>query len=223
MNLAMITVFGLSMMILGPAYGQSNSQSVITTQHQVALKHFSEKLQEEDLGVSDAGCPAGSLKHIEGNKVLSGSAMSADTNVALLNPLANALASTELAKLKVCGTCKQMAVATPYFVTTPAKVAPRAFCDNRPTVTFEDDFQSQKEGEEFVQRILKKKNQEGERLYAGCPDPCAYSVYSGKRVLANGKIRLTTTILCGQPRNSNILFAKYNYSYGAALQYTCKK
>lgn len=219
----------LMAMTTGSAFAQNAttaltpSQSIIPNQHKTAMKQFSEKLQEEDLGVSDAGCPVGGTKNIDGAKVLSSTALNAEKQLSQLIPLSAALASSELAKVNACGTCQQMAIATPYVVTAPAKVSAKAFCDNRPTVSFEGDFQDEEAGEDYIQDVLKKKNADGQRLYAGCPDPCAFSVYSGKRTLANGKIRLTTTVLCGQPRNTGILFAKYNYSYGTLVQWTCKK
>lgn len=230
MKLGMITLFSFSVIALSSASAQNSTAaqstvapSVIATQHKVAMKQFSEKLQEEDLGVSDTGCPAGGTRNVDGAKIISATALSAEKQISQLMPLSAALAAAELAKPSVCGTCKQMVIATPYVITAPAKVSVKAFCDNRPTMTVEGDFQSEDQGEDYIQDVLKKKNADGQRLYAGCPDPCAFSVYSGKRTLANGKIRLTTTVLCGQPRNTGILFAKYNYSYGTIVQHTCKK
>lgn len=195
---------------------------ILANQHQVAMSEYSSKLVDGELSPSTADCPAAGFKFVEGGPGLSGGLMSAKANLGKLDVLAQAQAKS-LSATNYCGLCQQTVYVTPSVITRPAKIAAKVFCDNRPTTSFEADFQTDKEAEDFSQNIINKKNQEGERLYAACPDPCAFSVYAGKRTLPNGKVHSTLTVNCGQPRNTSVLFAKYNFSFGTAVQWSCRK
>lgn len=217
-----IMTFAIAVLLSTSGYAgtASNSDALLASQAQVAISEFSNQLTAEPLPPSSSGCPISGYKIIPGSEKKTGSLMNAKKHLRGLSALALSQAK-DLMATNACESCQQTLQATPFLITSPSKVAYKEMCDNRPTVSFEADFQSDSEAESYTQAILNKKNQEGQRLYAGCPDPCAFTVYAGKRTLDNGKVRSTMTVQCGQPRNTSILFAKYHFSYGTALRWTC--
>lgn len=199
------------------------SEALLNQQYVAGINEFQKKVYySEVLPASSAGCPAAGFKIINGAERQTGGLVKAEKYLSIVGTSAQTQAQA-LTKTNMCGSCQQTVNVTPFVITQPAKVKYKPECDARPTVSFESDFQTDKEAEDYSQAILKNKNQEGQRLYAGCQDPCAFTVYAGKRTLPNGKIRSTMTVNCGQPRSSSILFANYNYSYGTAVQWSCIK
>ena len=219
----LILTSSLLLSCVGFAQSPASSEQALAKQHQVAMTEFTAQVKESNfLAASDVGCPVAGSKIVNGQKTDTGTLLSAK---GILKKLAIPAAAENkaLAAQNNCGSCRQTIATTSFVVTRPAKVALKAFCDNRPTSTFMADFQTEKDAQEYTEEILNKKNAEGQRLYAACPDPCAFSVYAGKQVLSNGKVRSTLTVNCGQPRNTSPLFAKYNYSYGTTVQWSCHK
>lgn len=204
------------------AVSEIDKAQIQKKQEQTAITQFSATAKEESVLPSDVGCPAGGFKVFPGTTVLTGSLASAKESLSKLGLEANAQAQ-KIYQTNSCGSCKPRMHLTQFVVTKPAKISYQAFCDGRPTMNFEADFQSDEEAEQYSQDIIRKKNSEGKRLYAGCPDPCAFSVYAGKRKLSNGKTKSITTVVCGQPRNTSILFAKYSYTFGNTAQWSCHK
>lgn len=191
--------------------------------HQNALKFTQDAIADHSLhGPQSPKCPAAGINTIESSQIIEGRLTSAKKALTTIESSLNNEAGQFKNEVSKCGQCKQHNVVTPITVTRPRNLgAQTQTCDNRPIELVRSEFASRTEAEEFVKVTLDKGNHEGERIYAGCPDPCSFYVYNAMTPLENGKTRLQLVVQCGQPRSG--LLAKYIFSGALVHEWTCSK
>ena len=194
----------------------------VACQHSKGLKSLAEEVADfSQHGPQSKNCPAGGIKIVEGQQVETGSLMGASGSIENVLKLANQEALNLARQNTLCGSCRQVNEVTPFTVTRPIKVKESASCVGRPTQSFRADFANTNDAKDYVKKILDGKNQQGQALYAGCPDPCSFYVYNGQKTDSSGRTKVTLTVQCGQPRSGGALFSKYQYSYGNIQEWVC--
>ncbi len=120
-----------------------------------------------------------------------------------------------------CGACQQINQTAVFTTTEVDKTTPNDFCNNKETVHLQKEMPTN-DVQTFVSDTLKGKTDEGKKLYVACPDPCSFNIASATTESAKGQSLLNLTVLCGQPRAQNILFAKYKFSSGLIHKWSCQ-
>ena len=132
---------------------------------------------------------------------------------------------TELSSLSndssKCGSCRQVNQVVIYTTSEPAQVNADSSCDNRPTVNIQIELPDS-DIQIYAESTLKGDTPQGQQLYQGCPDPCAFNTASAATPAGNGRSLLNLTVHCGQPRTGFILFAKYKFSSGLIHKWVCQ-
>lgn len=196
-------------------------QAFGASKHEEALAIVNDAVTDfSKSGPQDASCPHSGMETLEIGKI-EGRLPSARDSITKIQQLTETEAKMILGKSNKCGTCKQNNVMTTINVTRPMTDKKVQACENLKTEVIRSEFTDHQNMEAFVQAVLDGKNQEGQRIYAACPNPCSFYVYSASTVLPNGQLRSNLYVQCGQPRSG--LLGKYTFSGAVTQEWTCSK
>lgn len=120
-----------------------------------------------------------------------------------------------------CGKCIQNNKISNVNFVSPMNPSRNNSCENRDSATIQIIKNTKAEIETFSSDTLSGSNQEGQKLNAQCPNPCAFYVTSAQTPLKNGKIQLTLNVQCGQPRSG--YFATYLVESSYIHEWSCSK
>lgn len=190
--------------------------------HKKSLQEMAKYVEDHARnGRQDRGCPKGGKQVRETRTVLEGSLFSAEGIVKQINQSNKREAQPLRMDQSKCGSCEQINVVSETTVSRPKTSKYVARCETYPTQNVRGEFNSEMDAAKYAEAVLKQRNNDGDRLYAGCPDPCSFYIYNALTPLSNGKVRLNLTVRCGQPREG--LMSKYVFSGALVQEWTCAK
>lgn len=191
--------------------------------HQRSLSQLTEVvLDHSKNGPQDLECAESGSRLSEAKLVLEGGVMSSK-NLAekILQNLQMHAGRLQTDQSQCGGTCQQTNVISQIVVSRPKTAGVNAKCSSYPDQLVKDEFDSEEEAASFVEETLRGNNRQGERLHAGCPDPCSFYVYNAATKKDDDRIQLNLMVRCGDPRGS--LFSKYVFSGALVQEWTCQK
>lgn len=225
MNPVVAAVFLFLSLQASVSWGQVSTSQVSEAFRSEGLSRVQEELEVigRDVLPQDSACPSGGQEVIPRMFTKQSGLLSAiDSIDDILDAVRPELQNRRQQQGR-CGKCQQVNLVSSVAAVAPARTVSAPECEGRPTETFRLTFRDPGEIRRYTEDLLKGRSQEGRRLLAGCPNPCAYYVTTAHTKLADDSTHVALTVQCGQPRKGSVFSAVYNFDSGVVHQWSCSR